>query len=69
MFNLTRPDKSILLLAPLSEKAGGLGLCRETLKPEAESGKDEPNPLIVFADASDDDYQAMLKHIAAGKKR
>lgn len=51
MFNLTRPEKSPLLLAPLSEDAGGLGMCGET----------------VFADASDPDYQAMLNHISAGK--
>ena len=29
VFNLSRPDKSLLLLAPLAEAAGGWGLCRD----------------------------------------
>ncbi len=29
MFNLSRPEKSLILLAPLSTRAGGYGLCRE----------------------------------------
>jgi hypothetical protein len=47
--NLDRPEKSILLRAPLSAAAGGLGLC------EGE----------VFADTNDPDYLAILKTIAA----
>lgn len=45
--NLTRPGKSLLLQAPLSEHSGGLGLC----------GKD------VFANTADRDYQAILATI------
>ena len=30
VFNLSRPEKSILLLAPLAKSAGGWGLCRDT---------------------------------------
>ena len=29
LFNLTRPEKSLLLLARLAEQAGGFGLCRD----------------------------------------
>lgn len=54
MFNLTRPEKSLLLLAPLSKAAGGLDLCGAGGAP-------------VFADAEDSDYQAMFHHILAGK--
>ena len=28
VFNLTRPERSLMLLAPLSAKAGGFGLCK-----------------------------------------
>jgi len=45
--NLDRPEKSLLLRAPLSTKAGGLGLCRPA----------------VFADRTDPDYQNILAAI------
>ena len=38
VFNLSRPEKSLVLLAPLSKQAGGYGLCR--LK-----GSPHPDPL------------------------
>ncbi len=47
--NLTRPEKSYLLRAPLSRDAGGYGLCAES----------------VFADTKDADYQAVLSAIQA----
>jgi hypothetical protein len=56
MFNLTRPDKSLLLLAPLPKNAGGLGLC-----------KSGGAAARVFESTSDPDYRAMLAHIVAGK--
>lgn len=45
--NLTRPEKSILLRAPLAREAGGLGLCKGD----------------VFTSTSDPDYQIILKSI------
>jgi len=42
--NLSRPEKSLLLLAPLARSAGGLGLCSKT----------------VFADRQDPVYQKIL---------
>ena len=56
VFNLSRPEKSLLVLAPLAEEAGGLGLCRN------EQGKD------VFADPTDPDYQKLLAMAAAGRQ-
>lgn len=47
--NLTRPEKSLLLHGPLSQQAGGLGLCREE----------------VFRDKNDPDYQKVLAAISA----
>lgn len=51
--NLTRPEKSLLLRAPLTKDAGGLGLCGKS----------------VFADTNDADYRAMLAAIAAAKEK
>jgi len=56
--NLTRPTNSLLLTAPLSEKAGGLGLCR------AKDGTKH-----IFADKTDSDYVAMLKALTIGAER
>jgi hypothetical protein len=57
--NLDRPDKSLLVRAPLAKAAGGLGIC-------------EP---AVFADTGDADYQKLVESIgntgrelAAGKR-
>lgn len=57
--NLDRPDKSLLVRAPLARAAGGLGLCRGT----------------VFADTDDADYQKLVaaireagRELAAGKR-
>ena len=53
LYNLTRPKKSLLLLAPLDRDAGGY------------AGK--PGHPIVFSNTSDPDYAALLKAVAATK--
>jgi hypothetical protein len=58
VFNLSRPEKSLMLLAPLAESAGGLALCRDK----------EGKPAAVFADLSDPDYRKLLAMVAAGKE-
>lgn len=58
-FNLSRPEKSLMLLAPLGPKAGGLGLCRQ-------SGGDDA--AVVFADDSDEDYERILALVRRGKR-
>jgi hypothetical protein len=50
--NLTRPEKSYLLRAPLSPETGGYGLCAEP----------------VFHSTGDADYQAILRAIAEAKE-
>jgi hypothetical protein len=52
VFNLTRPEKSMVLLAPLAQAAGGWGAC----------------PTNVFADKNDPDYQKLLAMCVAGKE-
>jgi Hydrazine synthase alpha subunit middle domain/WD40-like Beta Propeller Repeat len=51
MFNLTRPEKSLMLLAPLATEAGGYGACEGA----------------VFANKDDADYQKLLAMCRAGQ--
>jgi hypothetical protein len=53
MYNLTRPEKSLLLLAPLARSAGGYEACGRA----------------VFADTRDADYQAVLRAVRQAKDR
>jgi hypothetical protein len=70
--NLTDPGNSILLMAPLSKKAGGLDLCRGPITvPLTDRGKgiplnappDPPPGEPVFADRSDPDYTELRESI------
>lgn len=51
VWNLSRPEKSMMLLAPLAKAAGGWGAC----------------PTNVFANTDDPDYRALLAAAAAGR--
>ncbi|HJN15956.1 MAG TPA: hypothetical protein QGH10_10715, partial [Armatimonadota bacterium] len=51
VFNLSRPEKSLYLLAPLAEAAGGYGACGGS----------------VFASTDDDDYQTLLTAVGASQ--
>jgi mono/diheme cytochrome c family protein len=59
VFNLTRPEQSLLLLAPLAKSAGGWGLCRPDGAGEAGTG-------AIFAGRDDPDYQTLLAMCRAG---
>jgi mono/diheme cytochrome c family protein len=61
VFNLSRPEKSLLLLAPLAKSAGGWGLCR------ASKTVAEAPAAAVFASTADPDYQKLLALCEAGK--
>ncbi len=63
VYNLTRPEKSLILLAPLSSQAGGYGLC----KPRSKDGEPDES-ATVFADTNDPGYQKILALCVAGKK-
>jgi hypothetical protein len=58
VFNLSRPEQSLILLAPLAKDAGGWGLCRD---PQTQQ------PGLVFTDTSDPDYRKLLALCVAGK--
>jgi hypothetical protein len=49
VFNLTRPERSLMLLAPLSKSAGGFGVCCG------------PEDKAVFANSADPAYQTLLQ--------
>lgn len=60
LFNLSRPEKSLMLLAPLARSEGGYGLCVP---------KDKPQTAPPFAGTKDPDYQKLLAMLTAGKTR
>jgi cytochrome c5 len=62
LYNLTHPEKSMILLAPLAKGAGGYGWCK------AKSGDGQPGkPARVFTNTQDPDYQAFLQAIQTAK--
>ena len=63
VYNLTRPEKSVMLLAPLVDKCGGYASDQALEDTPAAS---PPHP-IVFADTTDPDYQLMLTAITDAK--
>ena len=58
VFNLTRPAKSLILLAPLARTGGGFGICG--------SGKDKKP---VFASTEDPDYAKRLALCEKGRQQ
>lgn len=60
VFNLSRPELSLMLLAPLAVEAGGYGFCH---------GRAENAGTSVFRDTTDAGYQAIRAMISAGKER
>ena len=64
MFNLSRPEKSLILLAPMAAGAGGYGLCRQ----RSQNGSFGES-VTIFADTSDPDYQKVLAMCRRGKRR
>ncbi|NIA15318.1 MAG: hypothetical protein GWP08_14710 [Nitrospiraceae bacterium] len=65
LYNLSRPEHSLQLLAPLARAAGGYGIC--LTKPEEPKSAMKPRP--VFAETSDPDYQTLLAAIQATQRR
>jgi hypothetical protein len=59
MFNLSRPENSLILLAPLASDSGGYGLCKQ---------RDGGGPITVFADTDDADYEKILAVCRKGKR-
>ena len=64
VYNLTRPDQSALLLAPLARNAGGWGMARH-----APTGGPPTEIAHVFASTDDPDYRVLLASIVETKKK
>ena len=58
LFNLSRPEQSLMLLAPLAAEAGGWGRCRQP----------DGSPAEVFASRHDPGYQTLRAMIEAGQE-
>lgn len=72
IFNLTRPERSLALRAPLSKAAGGeADGPLPKAAPVPPDWATAPRPFVhpvVFEDTSDPDYQSILAHLQAAKK-
>jgi hypothetical protein len=62
-FNLTNPDKSLMLLAPLSKSAGGLGLCQKRAAYEEPPNNRRYPPARVFTSREDPDFVALQENM------
>jgi hypothetical protein len=73
IYNLGRPEKSLILLAPLCREAGGYAEGKpKTVEFVQEDLRRPPRPVVhpvIFTDRNDPDYRKILAHIrAAGRK-
>jgi len=72
LYNLTEPEKSPILLAPLSKQAGGWGICKEetgtTQSAELKQTPQEKRTACVFEAKDDPDYQTILTSIQEAKQ-
>ncbi len=59
LYNLSHPEKSMILRAALSKEAGGYEWCRDQ----------DGQPVATFRDTKDPDYQSILQAIEAAKVR
>ena len=64
LYNLSHPEKSMILMAPLAEETGGYGWCK-TKSTDGKPGQ----PARVFSDTQDPDYQTILRAVEAAKAR
>jgi len=62
VFNLSRPDKSLMLLAPLARSAGGYGMCKAAGTPATADS-------TVFIKTDDPGYQKLLAMCVAGQHK
>ncbi len=67
LYNLTHPELSVQLLAPLAEQAGGYGACREIGRQENGEATITDKVASVFASKNDPDYQILLAAIQDAK--
>ena len=66
LYNLTRPEQSVQLLAPLAKKSGGYGACREIVRMK-KADKVTDKVAAIFASKNDPDYLTLLAAIRDAK--
>jgi hypothetical protein len=77
IYNLTHPEKSLILLAPLDHQAGGYATTNLSSGAPGSGQIPEdrtrpPQPIIhpvVFSDSEDPDFQKILSHIRAAQEK
>ncbi len=76
IYNLCRPEQSLVLRAPLARDAGGDAEAPppspDDLRPVTEDRSRPPRPVrhpVVFHDTSDPDYRAILAHVVAASEK
>lgn len=73
VFDLTQPEKSLVLMAPLARERGGYAVgSPEPAKLITENRSKPPKPVshpVIFASADDPDYQKILAHLQAAQAR
>ncbi len=72
IFNLTAPDKSLVLLSPLSKEAGGYAQSEPVEKQIVENKSMPPKPIkhpVIFKSTDDPDYQKILTHVTEAKDK
>ncbi len=66
LYNLTHPEQSVQLLAPLAKNAGGYGACREIEK-AGKRIKVTEKAAVVFKSKDDPDFKTLLAAIQDAK--
>ncbi|MDP6723019.1 MAG: hypothetical protein QGF59_30425, partial [Pirellulaceae bacterium] len=72
IFNLSRPEKSLALLAPLAREAGGHAQGKAKVNRIREDRTKVPKPIVhpvIFTSTSDPDYQKILVHLNAARQK
>ena len=67
VFNLSRPEYSLMLLAPLSKASGGYGICRPRDTEATDADSASSSDFHIFENTDDPDYQKILAMCAAGR--
>jgi len=73
VFDLTQPDESLILMAPLARDAGGYAVGGGAVQePIIEDRSEAPRPVehpVVFTSVDDPDYLTILAHLRAAQER
>jgi hypothetical protein len=72
VFNLSHPQQSLMLLAPLARTAGGYAAGESAPRPITEDRQRPPKPVghpVIFRDTHDPDYGAILAHLESAREK